>query len=158
MSALEHSLTSIAQLAATLGLGTGFGYNCFVTKASVGRYAGIGNNVSIGLGEHKLDRIPNAATLYDEENIYEVLTEQACTIGADVWIGVDSIIRRGTEIGTGAVVGANSLCASIRNRCRNTVEDNPLPVQSCTDCNDPGIPVVGTRDNRCPFISSGAHD
>jgi virginiamycin A acetyltransferase len=85
-----------------------FGYNCFVTKARVGRYTGIGNNVSIGPGEHRLDRIANNATLYDEQDIYEVLTEEPCTIGPDVWIGVDSVIRRGTEIGAGAVVGANS--------------------------------------------------
>ena len=31
-----------------------------------------------------------------------------CVIGNDVWIGVDSIIRRGVKIGNGAVVGANS--------------------------------------------------
>jgi acetyltransferase-like isoleucine patch superfamily enzyme len=37
------------------------------------------------------------------------LTEKDCIIGNDVWIGVDSIIRRGVTVGNGAVIGANSV-------------------------------------------------
>ena len=36
------------------------------------------------------------------------MTEKSCIIKNDVWIGVDSVIRRGVTIGNGAVVGANS--------------------------------------------------
>lgn len=82
------------------------GHGCVVTKAGIGRYAAIGNNVSIGPGEHDLERITNTALF--ETDIYEKLTRESCTIGPDVWIGVDSVIRRGVTVGVGAIVGANS--------------------------------------------------
>jgi virginiamycin A acetyltransferase len=89
---------------------TYIGYNCFITKAEIGRYCSIANNVSIGLGEHDLSEISTSSYFYD--NAYEKLTEKKCIIGHDVWIGVDSIIRRGVKIGHGAVVGANSFVNS----------------------------------------------
>jgi len=82
------------------------GFNCFVTKANIGRYSSIANNISIGMGEHKLDRISTSSIFYAKP--YDVLTEHECCIGNDCWIGVDSIIRRGVNIGDGAVIGANS--------------------------------------------------
>jgi virginiamycin A acetyltransferase len=85
---------------------TYIGFNCFVTKAEIGRYCSIANNISIGLGEHDLNQISTSSYFYD--NAYQKLTEKKCTIGNDVWIGVDSIIRRGVTIGNGAVIGANS--------------------------------------------------
>ena len=86
---------------------TYIGYNCFITKSQIGRYTSIANNVSIGMGEHKLDRISTSSLFY--ENPYETLTEKECIVGNDVWIGVDSIIRRGVKIGDGSVIGANSV-------------------------------------------------
>ncbi len=85
---------------------TYIGFNCFVTKAVIGRYCSIANNVSIGLGEHDLSQISTCSYFY--ENSYQKLTEKECLIGNDVWIGVDSIVRRGITIGNGAVIGANS--------------------------------------------------
>lgn len=82
------------------------GYNCFVTSARIGRYCSIANNVSIGMGEHKLDSISTNSIFYD--NALDMLTQKECLLGNDVWIGVDSIIRRGVKIGHGAVIGANS--------------------------------------------------
>ena len=46
------------------------------------------------------------------DNPYEKLTQKSCVIGNDVWIGVDSIIRRGVTIGDGVVIGANSFVNS----------------------------------------------
>lgn len=82
------------------------GYNCFITKAEIGRYVSIANGVMIGQGEHDLSHISNSSLFYD--NPYDILTERKCIIESDVWIGAGSIIRRGITIGTGAVIGANS--------------------------------------------------
>ncbi len=89
---------------------TYIGFNCFITKAQIGRYCSIANNVSIGLGEHDLTEISTNSCFY--ENAYEKLTEKSCIIGHDVWIGVDCIVRRGVKIGHGAVIGANSFVNS----------------------------------------------
>lgn len=90
-----------------IGSYTYIGRNCSITKSKIGRYCSIGNNVSIGQGEHDLNKVSTSSLFYDSP--YEELTKEECIIENDVWIGVDSIILRGVRIGTGAVVGANSV-------------------------------------------------
>ncbi|MBC7388459.1 MAG: CatB-related O-acetyltransferase [Opitutaceae bacterium] len=82
------------------------GFNCFISKSNIGRYCSIANNVSIGNGEHLIDNISTSGFFYNDP--YTILTKDDCNIGNDVWIGVDSIIRRGVTIGNGAIIGANS--------------------------------------------------
>ena len=89
---------------------TYIGVNCSITKAQIGRYCSIANNVSIGPGEHALNGVSTSSLFY--EDAYTKLTEKPCVIGNDVWIGVDCIIRRGVRIGNGAVIGANSFVNS----------------------------------------------
>lgn len=86
---------------------TYFGKNCNVTRAAIGAYCSIANNVSIGQGEHSLDRISTSSVFYNAS--YDELTKEACIIGNDVWIGSDAIILRGVTIGHGAVIGANAV-------------------------------------------------
>jgi virginiamycin A acetyltransferase len=83
------------------------GRYCYLTKVNIGNYCSIANNVSIGQGEHDLNKISTNSVFY--ENAFKELTKNECEIGNDVWIGVDSIIRRGVKIGNGAVIGANSV-------------------------------------------------
>ncbi|MEQ9693972.1 CatB-related O-acetyltransferase [Shimia sp. SDUM112013] len=90
----------------TIGAHSYIGLHCFVTRARIGRYVSIGNFVSIGNGEHDLKRVSTASMFYTEG--YDILTRGACVIDSDVWIGVDSVIRRGVHLGHGCVVGANS--------------------------------------------------
>lgn len=89
-----------------IGANTYVGFNCHITKARIGRYVSIADNVLVGPGEHRLDRVSTHSIFYDAP--YETLTEAACVIQDDVWIGASCIIRRGVTIGTGAVIGANS--------------------------------------------------
>ncbi len=97
---------SIVESDNVIGDYTYIGYNCVLTRSIVGRYCSIGNNVSIGLGEHKLKRISTSTLFY--KTPYETITEKECRIGNDVWIGSNAVIRRGISIGDGAVIGANS--------------------------------------------------
>lgn len=91
----------------TIGKYTYIGKNTYITKSAIGRYCSIANNVSIGLGEHDLKEI-STSTLFYQQDPYDILTQKPCIIKNDVWIGVDSIIRRGVTIGNGAIIGANS--------------------------------------------------
>lgn len=90
-----------------IGGNTYIGCYCYITRAKIGRYVSIANNVSIGQGEHQLDRISTSSMFY--KNPWHELTLEQCEISSDVWIGVDAVILRGVKIGTGAVVAANAV-------------------------------------------------
>lgn len=83
------------------------GRDVYITKASVGRYCSIAPGAKIGMGEHDIDLIPTSAFLYDG-NWYDKLTQKSVVIKNDVWVGADSIVRRGITVGNCAVIGANS--------------------------------------------------
>lgn len=91
----------------SIGSYTYIGKNCNITKATIGRYCSIANNVSIGQGEHDLTKISTSSVFY--ESSYDELTKKECVIGNDVWIGTDSIVLRDVKVGDGAVIGANSV-------------------------------------------------
>lgn len=90
----------------SFGKYTYVGFNCTITQSIIGNYCSIANNVSIGVGEHKIDRVSTSSLFY--ENAFETLTEKECVIGNDVWIGTNAVIRRGVRIGNGAIIGANA--------------------------------------------------
>jgi virginiamycin A acetyltransferase len=91
-----------------IGRYTYIGFDTHITRASVGRYVSIGSRVSIGPGEHDLNRASTNALFY--ENAVEVLTKKKeCRIESDAWLGVQAIILRGVTVGIGAVVGANAV-------------------------------------------------
>ncbi len=90
-----------------VGSYTYIGRNVSISKTNIGRYVSIANNVSIGQGDHDLNRISTSSNFYNDAG--EELTSKPCSIASDVWIGVDAVILRGVSIGTGAVVGANSV-------------------------------------------------
>lgn len=78
-----------------------------ITKSNIGSYCSVANNVSIGQGEHRLDRISTSTIFY--EHPWGTLTDGECIIESDAWIGVDAIVLRGVKIGVGAVVAANAV-------------------------------------------------
>lgn len=84
---------------------TYIGFNCSLTNASIGRYCSIANNVTIGPGEHDLRQVSTSSLFYASQ---AELVKKQCKVCPDVWIGVDTIIRQGVEIGIGAALGANS--------------------------------------------------
>jgi len=94
---------------ATSSIGSHTYIGCFthVTKTRIGRYCSIANNVSIGQGEHLLDRVSTSSSFY--ESPWQTLTAGDCVIESDAWIGVDAIVLRSVTVGFGAVVAANAV-------------------------------------------------
>jgi len=91
-----------------IGIYTSIGKNVNITKTKIGNYTSIANNVSIGQGEHDISRISTKAMFYGESG-YDILTQNECIIGHDVWIGTHVVILRGVTIGNGAVIGAGAI-------------------------------------------------
>lgn len=93
--------------ASLIGSHTYIGSYSYVRASTIGRYCSIAGNVSIGPGEHPLDRPSTSSLFYSSTK--HTFTAEECEIGSDVWIGVDAIILRGVKIGIGAVVAANAV-------------------------------------------------
>ena len=84
--------------------------------ASIGRYCSIARNVTIGQNRksHPLDWLSTHSALAGlrqnasgSPHAHEAVKQTV--IGHDVWIGMDVLILEGVTIGTGAVIGAQSL-------------------------------------------------
>jgi acetyltransferase-like isoleucine patch superfamily enzyme len=98
---------SVVDSTTRIGSYTYIGRNSSITRSTIGRYCSIANNVSIGQGEHSTDELSTSSIFYDSP--WETLTSRPCTIGSDVWIGVDAIVLRGVTVGFGAIVAANAV-------------------------------------------------
>jgi virginiamycin A acetyltransferase len=93
------------------------GSNDVIIHSKIGKYCSISWGVTIGPGEHDYTRITSHDFLYNDfcelrpnsKKLPYDRFEKKCAIGNDVWIGTNSTILRGTKIGDGAIVGANSL-------------------------------------------------
>ena len=106
-SGIEIQSGTRVDSSSSIGSFSYIGCYCYITRAKIGRYVSIANNVSIGQGEHDLSRISTSSLFY--KTPWETLTQGVCEIGNDVWIGVDAVILRGVSIGDGAVIAANAV-------------------------------------------------
>lgn len=88
-----------------IGEYTYVGYGCHIS-GDVGRYCSIGNNVSIAPGHHPLDGLSTSSWLLSQE---VDLRRRGISVGHDVWIGSGAVLLSGITVGTGAVIGANSV-------------------------------------------------
>ena len=82
---------------------------------SIGKYCSVAYNVRIGLGGHPTDWLSTHPFAYQES--YGFVTEskrwttenEETVIGNDVWIGANSTVLAGVNVGDGAIIGAHSL-------------------------------------------------
>lgn len=78
----------------------------------IGRYCSISNNVLIAAPQHEMDHLsthPRLLELAHRATGVSGDDAKMTLIGNDVWIAANVVIRRGVNIGDGAVVGAGSI-------------------------------------------------
>jgi len=99
-----------------IGRFTYTGNSTVIQAAKIGSFCSVSWGVSIGGGEHPLDRFTTHDFLYNDrygfntsEEIAENRYKDDCVLENDVWIGANSVVLRGVRIGTGAVIGAGSV-------------------------------------------------
>lgn len=89
---------------------------CVIQEAEIGSFCSISWGVTIGGGEHNIRSITTHDFVYNDRYDLGLPSKKIhnryaldCKIGHDVWIGANSTVLRGVRVGTGAVIGANSL-------------------------------------------------
>jgi acetyltransferase-like isoleucine patch superfamily enzyme len=84
-------------------------------KLYIGSYVSISSDVKFIIdGNHNtsyLTTFPFEAILFDEITDSNVVGKGSISIGDDVWIGMNSMILSGVNVGQGAVIGAGSVVA-----------------------------------------------
>ncbi len=91
---------------------------CKIHKTVIGNFCSIASGVRIGLGIHPVDLVSTSPVFYSNQSIiprfkrikdHGVREYAQVSIGNDVWIGVNAVIRDGVTIGDGAVIGAGAV-------------------------------------------------
>lgn len=81
-------------------------------KVYIGKFCSIAQNVTIGPGEHYLDRVstyPVHIRALGEEGADDLPKQQPTRIGNDVWCGNNAVIMQGVSVGDGAVIAAGCI-------------------------------------------------
>lgn len=79
------------------------GMYSYLNHVKMGNYCSISGYVTIGAMEH--DYHGASTSTFLNKNGYN---DRQTTIGNDVWIGAQTVVRQGISIGNGAVIGANT--------------------------------------------------
>jgi phosphonate metabolism protein (transferase hexapeptide repeat family) len=90
-----------------------------IIYAQVGKFCSIASHVRINPGNHPMDRVMQHHLTYRrveygfgcayDEAFFDWRRAHQCVIGHDVWLGHAAVVMPGVSIGTGAVVGSQSV-------------------------------------------------
>lgn len=92
---------------------------CTVIDTHIGSFCSIADGCFIGGSKHPLEWVSSSPVFHEGRNImgknfstHAFEDSLATTIGNDVWIGGNSLIRGGITVGDGAVIGMGSIVLS----------------------------------------------
>lgn len=88
--------------------------NCRIIDTEIGNFTSIGWNTSISPRDHIYSNFTSNKFIYlNRENyvLRGIYGDYLTKIGHDVWIGCNSVILHGVEVGNGAVIAAGSVVA-----------------------------------------------
>ena len=81
-------------------------------KINIGSFSSIGQNVCITDFNHAYERITSSFInymIFNEEYTKDIVTKGPVILEEDVWIGSNTVILPGVNIGRGSVIGAGSV-------------------------------------------------
>ena len=101
----------------TIGRYTYMGYDCEIINTEIGSFCSLASGIHIGLAEHPVEWLSTSPVFQNVSNSsikkrfasVDVPKGKHTTIGHDVWIGTNAIIKAGVTIGTGAVVASGAV-------------------------------------------------
>ncbi|MEF3309004.1 CatB-related O-acetyltransferase [Paenibacillus sp. GYB004] len=92
------------------------GNSCTVINARIGNYCSIADNCIIGGLGHPIDWVSTSPIFHEGKNIFgknfsnhEYRLGKMTSIGNDVWIGSNCLIKSGLSIEDGAIIGMGSV-------------------------------------------------
>jgi acetyltransferase-like isoleucine patch superfamily enzyme len=88
---------------------------CILNKISIGNFCSIARNVTFQEYNHDFSRMTSYFVQVNMKGLSvteDIVSKGGINIENDVWIGTHSVILSGVNIGTGAVVAANSVVTS----------------------------------------------
>jgi acetyltransferase-like isoleucine patch superfamily enzyme len=92
------------------------GYDCTIVNCDVGAFCSIASNVIIGGARHPMEWVSMSPVFYKgRDSITKKFSnhnrgsEKRTSIGNDVWIGENALIKAGVRIGDGVVIGMGSV-------------------------------------------------
>lgn len=100
----------------TMGRNSFCGYDCTISSANIGSFCSIASNCEIGGASHSLEWVStspvfneNRDQIKQKYSFHKFDTTMITTIGHDVWLGANVLVKSGVEIGTGSVIGMGSV-------------------------------------------------
>lgn len=101
----------------SLGRYSYMGYDCEVINTDIGSFCSLSSGIHTGLAQHPIDWVSTSPVFQDVSNSsvkgrfakLELPEPKRTTIGHDVWIGTNAIIKAGVNVGTGAVIASGAI-------------------------------------------------
>lgn len=101
----------------TIGRYSYLGYDCEVISTDIGSFCSLASGIHIGLAEHPTSWVSTSPVFQDVRNSsvkkkfarIALPESKRTTIGHDVWIGTNAIIKKGVHVGTGAVIASGAV-------------------------------------------------